>query len=117
MDDPVSVFAICQAHQQLEADYNRGGILQERPSNWRRNASTGVQLHRMGYRSPFGWVDIEAEPDDGADPDDEDVRDIYLLNVLNWRLPIDEGLATTIERRYSADWLERHHPEWRQQIF
>lgn len=47
--DEFSIFSVCQAHAQLEADYNVGGILQERPSNQRRSASTGVQLSRMKY--------------------------------------------------------------------
>lgn len=113
MGAPVSVFAVCQAHAQLESDYNRGGILWERPSNWRRNAGTGVQLQRMGYRDAFWWVDIEDESDTD-DLDDEDVRDIYILNVLNWKLPIDGRLAGVIERRYSPEWLEGHYPNWRE---
>lgn len=43
-------FDICEAHAVLEWDYNRGGWLHERPSNQRRMESTGVQLHRMGFR-------------------------------------------------------------------
>ena len=108
-DSEVSVFAVCQAHQQLEADYNVGGILRERPSNQRRNESTGVQLARMDYRSSFWWVDIEnPQEDDG--PDDEAVRDIYILNVLNWNLPISFELGRLINERYSAEWLDEHYP-------
>ena len=47
--DAVSVFNLCLAHQQLEADYNKGGILWERPSNQRHNRSTGVQLHNVNH--------------------------------------------------------------------
>ncbi len=36
LDSPVSIFDICQAHAQLESDYNMGGIVRERPSNRRR---------------------------------------------------------------------------------
>ena len=43
-------FDICEAHYALEVDYNVGGVLQERPSNQRRNMSTDYQLHRMGFR-------------------------------------------------------------------
>ena len=43
-------FDIAEAHCVLEWDYNRGGWLRERPSNQRRMASTGVQLHRMGFK-------------------------------------------------------------------
>lgn len=114
MDSPVSIFAVCQAHAQLESDYNVGGILRERPSNQRRNASTGVQLARMGYKNPYGWVDIEAEPCDVDTSEDEDVRGIYLLNVLKWGLPISPELAATIERRFAAGWLARHYPNWRE---
>ncbi len=109
-------FAVCQAFAQLEADYNIGGWLRERPSNQRRNESIGCQLDRMGYANPYEWVDItaEAEPDDTDDTDDEDVRDIYLLNVLKWRLPISPELAAVIERRFAANWLARCHPDWRE---
>ena len=104
MDSEVSVFDVCQAHQQLEADYNVGGILQERPSNQRRNASTGVQLLRMRYRSAYRWVDI-CNPDDSDDPEDEAVRDIYLINVLKWGLPIDDEMRGFMSHRYTPDFL------------
>lgn len=48
-------FDICEAHALIEADYNVGGVLWERPSNRRRNMSTAYQLDRMRYRpSPMG---------------------------------------------------------------
>ncbi len=48
-------FDICEAHALIESDYNVGGMLQERPSNQRRNESTSCQLARIGYRpSPLG---------------------------------------------------------------
>ena len=114
MDSEVSVFAVCQAHQQLEADYNVGGILRERPSNGRRNESTGVQLARMDYRTSF-WVDIE-NPEEHEGPDDEAVRDIYILNVLNWNLPISPELGRLINERYSAEWLDEHYPNWASKV-
>ena len=114
MEPKVSVFAVCQAHQQLEADYNVGGILRERPSNSRRNESTGVQLARMDYRTNF-WVDIE-NPQDDEDPDNEAVRDIYILNVLNWNLPISFELGRLINERYSAEWLDWHYPNWASKV-
>ena len=43
-------FDICYAHALLEAEYHIGGILRRRPSNARRNMSTGFQLYRMGFR-------------------------------------------------------------------
>lgn len=109
---PVSVFDICQAHAQLESDYNVGGILRERPSNRRRNASTGVQLSRMGYVDLYRWVDICAEPDDGDDPADDDVRWIYLSNVLKWELPADDEMRAAINRTFVREWLERHYPQY-----
>ena len=115
MDSEVSVFAVCQAHQQLEADYNVGGILRERPSNKRRNESTGVQLARMNYRTSFWWVDIE-NPEEHEGPDDEAVRDIYILNVLNWNLPISFELGRLINERYSAEWLDEHYPNWASKV-
>ena len=115
MDSEVSVFAVCQAHQQLEADYNVGGILRERPSNRRRNESTGVQLARMNYRTSFWWVDIE-NPEEHEGPDDEAVRDIYILNVLNWKLPISFELGRLINERYSAEWLDEHYPNWASKV-
>ena len=115
MDSEVSVFAVCQAHQQLEADYNVGGTLRERPSNKRRNESTGVQLARMNYRTSFWWVDIE-NPEEHEGPDDEAVRDIYILNVLNWNLPISFELGRLINERYSAEWLDWHYPNWASKV-
>ena len=114
MDSEVSVIAVCQAHQQLEADYNVGGILRERPSNKRRNESTGVQLARIDYRTCF-WVDIE-NPEEHEGPDDEAVRDIYILNVLNWKLPISFELGRLINERYSAEWLDEHYPNWASKV-
>lgn len=104
LDDAVSVFAICQAHAQLESDYNRGGIVIERPSNRRRNMSTGYQLSRMKYSSPFSWVDI-CNPSEIDDCDSEDVRDIYLMNVLKWGLPIDAQMMAFIKTRYVSDFI------------
>lgn len=112
MDDAVSVFDICQAHAQLEADYNVGGIVRERPSNQRRNASTGVQLHRMKFNPNMRWVNI-CNPDnpDGYDEDDP-VRDIYLKNVLKWGLPMDQEMQDFIAQRYVPAFLETFE-SWR----
>lgn len=41
---------ICEAYLCLEWDYHRNGILRERPSNRRRNESTGWQLFRIGFK-------------------------------------------------------------------
>ena len=115
MDSEVSIFAICQAHQQLESDYNVGGILRERPSNQRRSMSTGCQLHRMDFNSGHWWVDITS-PDEEEDPDDKDVREIYLLNVLNWKLPISPELGGVIKELFAEDWLSEKFPDWEARI-
>lgn len=98
-------FAICQAFSQLEADYNVGGWLRERPSNQRRMESIGVQLHRMGYANPYGWVDIEDEPDEGDDDFDEEVRQVYVDHVLKWGLPMDDDLKTVAQRLFVPEYL------------
>ncbi len=105
MDSEVCVFDICQAHMQLESDYNMGGWLQERPSNRRRMEATSVQLERMGYNANGRWVDILSEDDD--DLDDEAVRDIYLHNVLKLGLPIDAEMHLFMKRRYNRSYLEK----------
>lgn len=112
MDSPVSVFDICQAHQQLEADYNVGGWLRERPSNRRRMEASSVQLSRIGYSEFRRWVDICAERDEDGDPADEDVKDIYLINVLKWGLPIDEEIRAAMANRFTSDFL-KSFPHWR----
>ncbi len=109
LDDAVSVFDICQAHAQLESDYNVGGIVRERPSNQRRNESTGCQLSRIGYRDNHRWVDICAERDDGDDPVDDAVSEIYMQNVLKWGLPIDAELMAAIKRTYVSDFVAQYH--------
>ena len=107
LDDAVSVFDICQAHAQLESDYNVGGILRERESNRRRNASTGWQLHRMKYTDCRRWVEIcKAEEPDEVDYSDEAVRDIYLMNVLKMGLPMDDEMRNFIAARYVPDFLD-----------
>lgn len=40
---------ICHAHRALENDWNKGGWLQDRPSNARRHEATHVQLARIGF--------------------------------------------------------------------
>jgi len=104
----VSVFDICQAHAQLESDYNVGGWLQERPSNRRRREATSCQLHRMKYHGAGRWVDICGYSED---PDDEDVRDIYLINVLKWGLPMDDQMRAFVAFRYTPEFLATF-PTW-----
>lgn len=106
MDSAVSIFDIAQAHAQLESDYNREGMLWERPSNRRRNASTGVQLHRMGFANMFDWVEILSDDEEG-----NDVRDIYLVNVLKYGLPMDAEMRSFIGQRYTPEFLLTF-PHW-----
>lgn len=101
-------FNICQAYAQLESDYNVGGILQERPSNQRRNMSIGYQLSRMGFSNPYGWVDIEAEPEEDEDYNNEEVREIYMCAVLRLDLPIDESLMLAMKRYFVPEFLAKY---------
>lgn len=107
MDSEVSIFDIYQAHAQLESDYNVGGIVIERPSNRRRNESTGCQLARMKFNPGMRWVDI-CNPSDCDDSDDENVRDIYLQNVLAWGLPIDAEMMSFIKARYVKSFWSKY---------
>lgn len=100
----VSFFDICQAHEQLEADYNSGGWLQERPSNARRRESTSCQLSRMNYSGGMRWVEICAPVSEDAD-DDEAVRMIYLEKVLVWDLPIDAEMMRAMRERFTEQFL------------
>lgn len=102
-------FAICQAFDQLDADFHIGGILRERPSNQRRNESIGCQLARIGYSNPYGWTDITAEPELDSfgcpDPFDEEVRCIYIDHALKWGLPMDDDLKATARRLFVPEYL------------
>lgn len=60
-------FDICEAHLALEWDYHEGGILQERPSNQRRNMSTDYQLRRMGFRPSPLFNGFESLSDNGQE--------------------------------------------------
>lgn len=104
LDSEVSVFDICQAHAQLESDYNVGGVLRDRPSNRRRNMSTGCQLSRMRYNPGMRWVDILGTDNDD---DDENVRDIYLINVLRIGLPISAEMREFMANRYTSEFLAK----------
>ena len=114
-------FSICQAYTQLEADHNVGGWLRERPSNQRRRESIGVQLSRMGYANPYGWVDIAAAPSygDGGDDGDDEVREIYMCAVLRWDLPIDAALMQAMRRFFVPEFLARYpqtaHEEYKRE--
>lgn len=112
-------FSICQAYAQLEADYNVGGWLRERPSNQRRRESIGVQLSRIGFSNPYGWVAIDAAPSDEDDGDDDEVREIYMCAVLRLNLPIDAALMQSMRRYFVPDFLARYpqtaHEEYKRE--
>ena len=101
-------FSICQAYAQLEADYNVGGVLRERPSNQRRRESIGAQLSRIGFSNYYDWIDIEAEYNDGDDGDDNEVREIYMCAVLRWDLPIDAALMRAMRRYFGPEFLAEY---------
>lgn len=111
MDSEVSIFDICQAHAQLESDYNVGGWVRERPSNQRRRESTSCQLSRLQFEPRGRWVDIYTERDEDGDPGDEDVKDIYIQNVLKWGLPITDEERAFIAKRFVPDFLSTF-PSW-----
>lgn len=104
LDSEVSVFDVAQAHAQLESDYNHGGWLRERPSNKRRIEATSCQLHRMGFSMGSRWVDI-CNPDECNNSDDEAVRDIYLMSVLQYGLPMDDEMLVFVRQRYTEKFL------------
>lgn len=100
-------FNICQAYLQLESDYNVGGLLQERPSNQRRQESIGCQLARIGFNNPYGWVDIEDNPG-GDDHDGDEVREIYMRAVLRLDLPINLTLMHRMHEFFTPEFLARY---------
>ena len=109
-------FSICQAYAQLEADYSVGGWLRERPSNQRRHESIGVQLSRIGYSNPYGWVAIEAAP---SDDDGDEVREIYMTAVLRLNLPIAAALMQSMRRYFVPEFLAKYpqtaHKEYKRE--
>lgn len=76
-------FDICEAHEIIEADYNSGGWLHERPSNRRRMEATHVQLHRMRFRLAPGFKGFESLSDNG--------KEIYSDLVSRYNLPLDSN--------------------------
>jgi len=96
-------FAICEAYALLENHYNVGGWLRERPSNQRRMESIGVQLHRIRYSNLYA---------PGFDDAEEDVKEIYLIRVLEWKLPTDADLRRFILLFFCHDWLNANYPDF-----
>jgi hypothetical protein len=101
-------YDIADAHFLLECHYNIGGMLRERPSNQRRNASTGVQLHRMSYRPEMG-LSFESLQEDG--------KEVYLTNILKWGLPRDEEQNARIREFLTQDFIEQSFPEAAKSIY
>lgn len=96
-------FAICEAFALLEAHYNVGGWLRERPSNQRRRESIGCQLTRIGYYNPRTPGLEDTEPA---------VQSIYLDHVLKWRLPIDDDLRVRIRKSLVPEYIQTfNHPD------
>ena len=60
-------FDVCEAHYQLEVDWNLNGWLRERPSNRRRMEATHVQLHRMGFQVGAGWNGYDSLTENGKE--------------------------------------------------
>jgi len=108
--DRISKYAISQAHRQLEDDYGENGVLRQRRSNRRRGKSTKFQLHRMRFRNSL-WVDIVADPIPGENLFLEQVRFIYVLNVLKMGLPHDKQVRSTMRRMLNIKWLQQFYPE------
>lgn len=95
---------ICQAHAVLEWDYNEGGWLRERPSNQRRMESSGVQLRRLKFK---------AHPNLNFEALSEDGKEVYLTNVVRWKLPVDEDLKARIVEYFTPEFLTASgHPSF-----
>jgi hypothetical protein len=88
-------FDICEAHYALETDYNVSGILQERPSNQRRNMSTDFQLHRIGFKPSPLFNGFESLTENG--------KDIYSELVDRYNLPIDSNEELTAWRSQESE--------------
>lgn len=103
-------FDICYAYQALENDWNRGGMLHERPSNQRRRESVGVQLARMQFR-PAG---------DGGNFErlDENQKAIYvealvrlgMNELLSWDDECHRGILQFAQEHYVPQWFVKHFP-------
>lgn len=100
-------FDIAEAHCVLEWDYNKGGWLQERPSNWKRREATSIQLGRIQFK-PSPSLCYEELSDNS--------KEIYLSNVLRWNLPRDEEQNQRIKDFFAPDWLRREYPQVFQEL-
>ena len=113
--DRISKYAICQAHRQLEEDYGvnsfgKPQVLLQRRSNVRRKQPTRMQLQRMKMINSL-WVDVVADPKKNQPILMEQVRFVYLLNILKLGLPHDKQLRCTMRRMLNHSWLVQNYPE------
>jgi hypothetical protein len=91
-------FDIAEAHYAVELDYNVSGILQERPSNKRREMSTAFQLKRMGFKPGLMFA--------GFDTLSENGQEIYQELVERYGLPVyDENCSECTENETCSDCL------------
>lgn len=101
-------FDICLAYEALEADWNVGGWLRERPSNQRRNESIAVQLGRMGFRAGMSAGGSFEALDDNA-------REIYIGALerfgLGEAVPYDDSIAEYLRANYVPEYLRKHFPK------
>ena len=105
-------FDICAAHLALENDWHEGGILWERPSNRRRNESTGCQLQRIQYRPGFGGGSFGALESDNE-------REIYVRALVAYGLAKlvrpDGEIAKWVTGYFVPEFLAEHFPQLRRE--
>lgn len=95
-------FDICESFCVLEWDYNHGGWLRERPSNQRLMRSTGVQLGQMNF-----WPALNL----GYDSLTDNGKEIYLTNVLKWKLPVDDEQIGRLQAMFVPEYLHTMRPD------
>lgn len=98
-------YEICLAYASLEDHYNKDGFLAARPSNRRRNESTGCQLARMGFSLGMDYLDPYAL---GADQDHEEAQTIYWCKALDWGLPLDREALAVVRTLFVPEYLAQH---------
>lgn len=105
-------FDIRYAHQALENDWNVGGWLHERPSNQRRMEATHVQLHRLGFSSPYSGGSFGAL---AQDDELENACDIYIEALIRFGLAQmvrpDDAIAVYVKDRYVNEYAVAHFPQ------
>lgn len=108
-------FDICYAHQALENDWNRGGWLSERPSNRRRRESTGCQLARVGFSSPYQGGSFSSLLE--FREEFENAIEIYIERLVDFglakRVDPHDDLGEFIVDYYVEDYVAKHFPQLR----